>query len=157
LPDSDLLKLIHSYSSDFYGKQGLEESFASMDGSALLAMGILLEEAARLELGKTGDLALLDEGEILYRTTSDGNTVAAGDSDTYITDPELPDPAESLPEDQGLDSALRASAHEPTSAGLSKITRPGIKKPRSDKGKGRQSASSLSSSSRLNKKRKLDG
>lgn len=65
LPDSDLLKHIHMYVSDFYSAGHLEDTrddFRSMDETALLAMGILLEEAAAHALGKTGDLAFV-EGE----------------------------------------------------------------------------------------------
>ena len=65
LPDTDLLKAIHVYASDYYGRalgtQG-DVSFESMDETALLAVGILLEEAAKHVLGETGDLALV-EGE----------------------------------------------------------------------------------------------
>ncbi|KAL9096153.1 MAG: hypothetical protein Q9165_001676 [Trypethelium subeluteriae] len=76
LPDSDLLKAIHAYASDYYfcntvGKMVKEKSgqykikdrdldFVSMDETALLAMGILMEEAARQRLGETGDLALVE-------------------------------------------------------------------------------------------------
>jgi len=45
-----------------------------MDETALLAMGILFEEAAAEALGKTGDLALLegdlDDGELLHNVQS---------------------------------------------------------------------------------------
>ena len=65
LPDTDLLKAVHIYASDYYGRalgtQG-DVSFESMDETALLAVGILLEEAAKHVLGETGDLALV-EGE----------------------------------------------------------------------------------------------
>jgi hypothetical protein len=63
LPDSDLLKTIHAYASDFYANavpDGGEPGFKSLDETALLAMGILLEEAAAEALGKTGDLALVE-------------------------------------------------------------------------------------------------
>jgi hypothetical protein len=63
LPDSDLLKTIHAYASDFYAKatpDGGKSDFKSLDETALLAMGILLEEAAAEALGKTGDLALVE-------------------------------------------------------------------------------------------------
>lgn len=65
LPDSDLLKAIHAYASDFYGSGMLgdcELDWGSMDETALMAIGILLEEAAAAKLGKTGDLAFV-EGE----------------------------------------------------------------------------------------------
>lgn len=64
LPDSDLLKTIHAYVSDYYaattqGGRGRID-FRSMDETALLAMGILLEEAAAEAIGKTGHLALVE-------------------------------------------------------------------------------------------------
>lgn len=65
LPDSDLLKAIHAYASDFYGSGMLgkcDEDFKSMDETALIALGILLEEAAAHSLGRTGDLAFV-QGE----------------------------------------------------------------------------------------------
>ncbi|KAK6082080.1 membrane protein [Seiridium cupressi] len=76
LPDSDMLKAIHSYSSHFYAalarsgsqvetddtnRQGSIDEH-SMDETALLAFGILLEEAGREVLGKRGDL-VFTEGE----------------------------------------------------------------------------------------------
>lgn len=64
LPDSELLKTIHTYASDFYTRatpDGGKADFQSLDETALLAMGILLEEAAADALGKTGDLALVEE------------------------------------------------------------------------------------------------
>ncbi|KAI0528172.1 hypothetical protein F5B22DRAFT_641145 [Xylaria bambusicola] len=78
LPDSDLLKTIHSYASHFYedlpaNKQAIRSetgegiSERSMDETALLAFGILLEEAGREALGQKGDLVftegVVEEGE----------------------------------------------------------------------------------------------
>ncbi|KAI1128852.1 hypothetical protein F5Y10DRAFT_166654 [Nemania abortiva] len=71
LPDSDLVKAIHSYASNFYGdlpanKQTISSttgegvSERSMDETALLAFGILLEEAGRETLGKRGDLVFTE-------------------------------------------------------------------------------------------------
>ena len=65
LPDSDLLKAIHAYTSDFYGRataNGGLLDFESLDETALLGLGILLEEMAEHVLGDTGDLAFV-EGE----------------------------------------------------------------------------------------------
>lgn len=63
LPDSDLLNAIHAYVSDYYfctsGDHGRRD-FRSLDETALLAMGILLEEAAAEELGENGDNVLLE-------------------------------------------------------------------------------------------------
>ncbi|TGJ84288.1 hypothetical protein E0Z10_g4500 [Xylaria hypoxylon] len=71
LPDSDLLKTIHNYAGHFYRdlpankqiirsetREGVSER--SMDETALLAFGILLEEASREALGKRGDLVFTE-------------------------------------------------------------------------------------------------
>jgi hypothetical protein len=66
LPESDLLKAIHAYASDFYGSghlQNTDRDFGSLDETALLAMGILMEETARHALGESGELAFLDEAD----------------------------------------------------------------------------------------------
>ncbi|KAI1270184.1 hypothetical protein F5Y18DRAFT_367416 [Xylariaceae sp. FL1019] len=69
LPDSDMLKAVHSYAAHFYGALNGEAVGASpsidersMDETALLAFGILLEEASREALGRKGDL-VFTEGE----------------------------------------------------------------------------------------------
>jgi hypothetical protein len=67
LPPSELLKALHVYAAEYYefatADNGKDDS-ATMDGTALLAMGILIEELAREALGDTGDLVLV-EGEEL--------------------------------------------------------------------------------------------
>ena len=65
LPDSDLLKSIHSYATDLYAHGTEDEGhgdYRSMDETALLALGILLEEAADHVLGEAGDMVFV-EGE----------------------------------------------------------------------------------------------
>ena len=65
LPESDLLKAVHTHASYFYGRstqQGGAVDFESLDETALLCMGILLEETADHVLGETGDMAFV-EGE----------------------------------------------------------------------------------------------
>lgn len=94
LPDSDLLTSVHAYSSRFYGamerrrNQRAQESGGvgsgalgrrsvdeqSMDETALLAFGILLEEAGREILGRRGDL-VFTEG-IVGADGSSGDEVA---------------------------------------------------------------------------------
>ena len=67
LPDSDLLKAIHAYTSDFYGRaaaNGGPLDFGSLDETALLGLGILLEEMAEHVLGDTGDLAFVEWEDI---------------------------------------------------------------------------------------------
>ncbi|KAE8357763.1 hypothetical protein BDV27DRAFT_80545 [Aspergillus caelatus] len=65
LPSSDLLEAIHAYSADYYDyatpDRG-QDDYQSMDETALIAMGILMEEMAKESLGQTGDLVLV-EGE----------------------------------------------------------------------------------------------
>ena len=107
LPESDLLKALHAYVADFYGRNlgpEAEISYRSMDGSALLALGILMEELCRKALGETGDLAFI-EGEELdddrqtnvppnagdgaaqeHRRTSPNNTERAQASQNRIDD-----------------------------------------------------------------------
>lgn len=63
LPDSDLLKAIHAYASDFYSMATPDKGrcdFRSMNETALLAMGVLLEEVAVEVLGETGDMVLVE-------------------------------------------------------------------------------------------------
>lgn len=69
LPDSDLLVAIFEYARQFYAS--IEEStegerergmecWGSLNGSALIAMGILLEEMCKAELGVTSGLAMME-------------------------------------------------------------------------------------------------
>ncbi|KAF5025229.1 hypothetical protein F66182_2695 [Fusarium sp. NRRL 66182] len=68
LPDSDLLKAIHAYTSAFYSARHRERQIPgstnvnerSMDETALLAFGILLEEAGKEVLGRRGDLVFTE-------------------------------------------------------------------------------------------------
>ncbi|KAJ4419778.1 hypothetical protein N0V85_000849 [Neurospora sp. IMI 360204] len=100
-PDSGLLKSIHGYTSNFYdaialrlgprcviGSRTIDER--SMDETALLAFGILLEEAGREAMGKRGDLVLTepltdsqlphaDERALDTRAVVDQQPVADGD------------------------------------------------------------------------------
>lgn len=67
LPSSDLLEAIHAYSADFYDRATVDrgrDDYQSMDETALIAMGILLEEMARESLGETGDMVLVEGEEI---------------------------------------------------------------------------------------------
>lgn len=71
LPDSDMVKGVHGYASHFYEALGhrcageprgdigrVDER--SMDETAILAFGILFEEAARDSLGKGGDMVFTE-------------------------------------------------------------------------------------------------
>ena len=65
LPNSDLVKAIHVYTSEFYSRataDGGQLDFRSMEETALLALSILLEEASKCILGQHGSLVFV-EGE----------------------------------------------------------------------------------------------
>ncbi|KAL1898750.1 hypothetical protein Cpir12675_001753 [Ceratocystis pirilliformis] len=92
LPSSELLKALHSYSSRFYdalgtlptgqprkahfvGQRNINER--SMDETALLAFGILLEEAGREVLGQKGDLVFTEGREVTAtKSPSKGDATA---------------------------------------------------------------------------------
>jgi hypothetical protein len=80
LPDSDLLQALHAYASDYYSvNAGGDIAFGSMDGTALIAMGMLLEEMSVEAMGETGHLALLEsveEQEAQVPTLINGKRVA---------------------------------------------------------------------------------
>ena len=75
LPDSDLLKAVHAYASQFYGRRGGKADFESLDGTALIAVGVLLEEWVNGVLSKGGD-GVFVEGE--ERTEKGGDRVWRG-------------------------------------------------------------------------------
>ena len=63
LPESEMLKAIHTYASDFYSVATAEEGkydFRSLDETALIAIGVLMEEAVREALGENGDMVMLE-------------------------------------------------------------------------------------------------
>ena len=63
LPESDLLKALHCYTSDFYSRTFDDVvDYRSMDETALIALGILMEEACHL--GQNAELALTEGQEI---------------------------------------------------------------------------------------------
>ncbi|EFQ32304.1 membrane protein [Colletotrichum graminicola] len=96
LPDSDLLKSVHFYASHFYstlggpkrnpsyqvGARNIDER--SMDESALLAIGILLEEAGKDVLGRKGDMVFTEGLEM----TSEADPKSA--SRTTVNPPSPP-------------------------------------------------------------------
>lgn len=63
LPSSELLKAIHQYASDFYSHattDGGQCDFRSLDETALIALGVLLEEEMKDALGDAGDLVFIE-------------------------------------------------------------------------------------------------
>ncbi|KAI9852166.1 MAG: hypothetical protein M1838_001629 [Thelocarpon superellum] len=70
LPDSDLLKALHAYASDFYHRTAdagdAESDWRSLDETALLALGVLIEEEAGRVLGETGDMVFVEAADIVH-------------------------------------------------------------------------------------------
>ncbi|KAJ5095902.1 hypothetical protein NUU61_005258 [Penicillium alfredii] len=67
LPSSELLEAIHAYAADYYEyatEDHGQDDYHSMDETALIAMGILVEEMAQEALGDTGDLVLVEGQEL---------------------------------------------------------------------------------------------
>ena len=63
LPQPELLKAIHSYASDFYSLAAEQQGtfdFKSLDETALVAIGVLLEEAVKEALGENGDMVFVE-------------------------------------------------------------------------------------------------
>lgn len=81
LPDSDLLKAVHAYASRFYGRRGGKADFYSLDETALMAVGILLEEWADGLLGRGGE-GVFVEGEAVDEdeAVEEGEAVNEGDT-----------------------------------------------------------------------------
>lgn len=79
LPNSDLLKAVHVYASDFYlratSSRG-QGDFRSMDGTAMLALGVLLEETAKQGLGEKGHLVFVEGDD--NSEESDGQDLPTG-------------------------------------------------------------------------------
>ncbi|KAF3929032.1 hypothetical protein ABW20_dc0102047 [Dactylellina cionopaga] len=62
LPDSDLLKAVHAYASEFYTAKGWDGiAGRSMDESALIAIGVLLEEWCKEMIGENGDMVFVEK------------------------------------------------------------------------------------------------
>ncbi|KAI5462478.1 hypothetical protein BGZ63DRAFT_423731 [Mariannaea sp. PMI_226] len=88
LPESDLLKAIHGYASAFYhaksharnppNNRNIAER--SMDETALLAFGILLEEAGKDALGRRGDLVFTEGAEDASGLDASGDVVSRADT-----------------------------------------------------------------------------
>ena len=81
LPDSDLLKALHAYASEYYsvlaGNDDL--NFKSLDETALLALGVLVEEAATAALRETGHLALVEPSDEADGADEHENSSSDGD------------------------------------------------------------------------------
>ena len=83
LPESDLLKAIHAYASEFYGravKGRGKVDFESLDETALLAMGILMEETASEVSGETGYKAFVEGEDDRAEGAEEGTSVKEGTS-----------------------------------------------------------------------------
>ncbi|PSN60626.1 hypothetical protein BS50DRAFT_593719 [Corynespora cassiicola Philippines] len=75
LPSGDLLEALHAYMSNYYAKsqeQGGRKVWKCMDETALIALGILMEETAKEALGATGDLAFLEGADEDEEASTEG-------------------------------------------------------------------------------------
>lgn len=66
LPSGDLLSALHAYITKYYARNeenGNQKVWKCMDETALIALGILMEETAREILGDSGDLVFLEGDE----------------------------------------------------------------------------------------------
>lgn len=82
LPEGELLSALHAYISKLYSRtqeSGDREASGCMDETALIALGILLEETTKGILGETGDFALVEgaRSDEEY-TTEDEESAARG-------------------------------------------------------------------------------
>lgn len=94
LPDSDFLTATHAYCADFYDRATVNRGrhdYRTMDETALIAMGVLLEEMAKESLGETGDLVLVEgedveDGQLPHfqRAGSVGRKRANTDRQTHV-------------------------------------------------------------------------
>ena len=63
LPDAEVVTALHKYAADYYSAHAHGEpnhNYRSLDETALMAFGILLEEAAAEALGETADMVLVE-------------------------------------------------------------------------------------------------
>lgn len=117
IPDSDLLKAIHAYAADYYSRSLSEEeaeiAYNSLDGSALLALGMLLEESCAEVIGETGDLALVEgveSNELAPRV--DKKTENASASPRSAGETNQDDDADIENRQQRTESAMEGSGEE---------------------------------------------
>lgn len=120
LPSSDLLKSVHHHVSRYYealnvrlggGEDPVDER--SMDETALLAFGILLEEAARDALGKEGDL-VFTEGEVDEEAERVARPVVDEDEEVVQAVVEEKEETEAVDTDYSAKETKRASKRSRT-------------------------------------------
>lgn len=57
------MKALHTYAAQYMGARGGKEAFQTMDETALLALGILVEEKVKELLGKNGHKMYEDQSD----------------------------------------------------------------------------------------------
>jgi hypothetical protein len=85
LPTGELLSAIHAYISKLYSRTGDgadPQTWKCMDETALIALGILMEETAREALGETGDFAFLEAADEEEAETSSSGGETEDDEKT---------------------------------------------------------------------------
>ncbi|CAN6597556.1 hypothetical protein TRVA0_001S04456 [Trichomonascus vanleenenianus] len=86
LPDSELLKALHYYAAEYYRHTGRPRGFRSMDETALIALGVLVEEKIKEELGPNGHLCYAKSGDHIYDTESEEEEEEEGSNDESSDD-----------------------------------------------------------------------
>lgn len=115
LPSGELLTAIHAYVSKLYSRNAESDGLPAwkcMDETALIALGILMEETAREVLGETGDFAFIeaaDEEEDKLLDPQNGHASA----DTGSSEPEQVSRAASIEMDSdGTSDGSRYTSEE---------------------------------------------
>jgi hypothetical protein len=87
LPESELLKALHCYTSDFYSHATADAGtgdYRSLDETALIALGILMEETARDTLGQTGDLVFTEGQEVQGSSSKNAGAVSTASDSSRV-------------------------------------------------------------------------
>jgi hypothetical protein len=63
LPSSDLLKALHYYTGEYFRHHDNYDGYRTLDETALLTLGVLMEEAIKDSLGPNGALAYAENEE----------------------------------------------------------------------------------------------
>lgn len=77
IPDGDLLEALHGYVSDFYehlieGDGSVDVDWESLDETALMALGVLVEESVREGLGGQGHTVFVEGRSVKAHNGEDG-------------------------------------------------------------------------------------
>jgi hypothetical protein len=109
LPSAELLDALHGYVSTLYSRTGstdVGKAWKCMDETALIALGILMEETVREVLGETGDLAFTeaaDEEEERALASQGEDAEQDGQDGEFTVEEARERPATVISSDEGSD------------------------------------------------------